>query len=345
MQYWCGPCNRKLASKVVYERHLKSELHFKRTLHDREFDDNDDLNILKDARRAKIKPPESIFSNQEKNVATATKKRNRKKIFMRCEVCQSKVSRYLIGKHLISHYHCRKGDITTPEARSLVLENIYGIVLECPFQCSICKFYCNTHDDFLRHWLSRDHIDKKAPGYFFCSLCKFRSEDTHLMYTHLISPEHNEVVSVINRSVPIVIKKINPVYCPTCNKEFTLNVQLLNHCKRFNHDDSIAKTFRNEFICEPCGEGFLSHIALQRHRQNVHKDKYFICTPCNLKFDNTKEAKMHRKTLQHKYSVLGKSEQDKRSMRRKCEHCEDTFANFLLLKEHLKEKHSEHKIR
>ncbi|KAJ8917678.1 hypothetical protein NQ315_005125 [Exocentrus adspersus] len=341
IQYWCNPCSRSLASKVVYERHLKSELHFKRTLHDREFDDHDDLN----ARRTKIKPPEPIFSNQDKKVATTVKKRNRKKVYIRCDVCHSKVGKYLIGKHLISHYHCRKGDITTAVAREMVLENIYGVVLECPFQCSVCRFYCNTHDDFLRHWLSEEHVSNNAPGYFFCSLCKFRSEDTELMYTHLVSQEHNEVVSVINRSVPIVIKKINPIHCLTCNKEFTLNMQLLNHCRKFNHDDTVVRNFINEYICQSCGTGFLSNVALQRHRQNIHKDKYFVCTPCNLRFDNSKEAKLHRRSLEHKYFSLSKSEQGKGSMSRKCEYCQESFANFLLLKQHLKTKHPEHKIR
>ncbi|KAJ8968053.1 hypothetical protein NQ314_002492 [Rhamnusium bicolor] len=344
VQYWCSPCNRRLASKIVYERHLKSELHFKRTLHDREFDDSDDLNLLKDARRAKIKPPEPIFSGQEKNVITVVKKRQRKKIYTRCEVCQSKVNKLLIGKHLISHYHCRKGDITTAVARSMVLENIYDIVLQSPFQCNVCKFYCNTYDHFLRHWLSEDHVNKKMPGYFLCSFCKFRSEDTSLMYKHLVSAEHKEVVSVINRSVPIVIKKIKPVHCLTCNKEFLLNMELLNHCRKFNHDDSIVKTFKNEFVCEPCGEGFLSSISLQRHKQNIHKEKYYICSPCNLKFDDAKKAKLHRKSLQHRYSRLSKNI-DSKSMKRKCEYCEESFANFLLLKEHLRDKHPEHKIR
>ncbi|KAJ8940514.1 hypothetical protein NQ318_009607 [Aromia moschata] len=344
VQYWCNPCNRKLASKIVYERHLKSELHFKRTLRDREFDDTDDLNLLKDARRQKIKPPEPIFSGQEKHALTVAKKRDRRKIYLRCEVCQSKVNRYLIGNHLISHYHCRKGDITSPIARIMVLDNIHGIVLQSPFQCSICKFYCNTHEDFLKHWLSIDHVNKKMPGYFFCSFCKYRTGDTSLMYDHLVSSEHSEVVSVINRSVPIVIKKINPVHCPTCNKEFMLNMQLLNHCKKFNHDDSVVKTCKNEFVCDICDEGFLSSVSLQRHKQNVHKEKYYLCIPCNMKFSDVKEAKLHRRSERHRSLCLSKSKEGT-VKKRKCEYCEETFPNFLLLKQHLKEKHPEHKMR
>lgn len=124
IQYWCNPCNRRLASKIVYERHLKSELHFKRTSRDREFDDTDELSLMTQTRRTKPTPPEHIFSNQD--TETQNKKRKRKKQFIKCEVCHSKVKKFMIGKHLISHYHCRKGDIKSETAKSMVLENIHG---------------------------------------------------------------------------------------------------------------------------------------------------------------------------------------------------------------------------
>jgi hypothetical protein len=40
IQYWCGPCNRRLSSRTLYERHLLSELHFKRTLQERELEED-----------------------------------------------------------------------------------------------------------------------------------------------------------------------------------------------------------------------------------------------------------------------------------------------------------------
>ncbi|KAG5898223.1 hypothetical protein JTB14_005599 [Gonioctena quinquepunctata] len=344
IQYWCSPCNRRLASKIVYERHLKSELHFKRTSHDREFDDNEPIVLMKESRRAKLKRPEPIVIAENKSSkVTSEKKRIRKKIYERCVVCHSKVNKFLIGKHLISHYHCRRGDITSEVARRMVLENIHGVILESPFQCSICKFYCNTQEDFLRHWSSADHVEKVAPGYFFCILCKYRNEDNRMMYKHLVSSEHMEVVSVINRSVPIVIKKVNPINCLTCNEEFLLNMQLISHCKKFNHDDSVVKKFRNEFVCNTCGVGLLSNVSLKRHKQIVHKEKYFICTPCNLKFSDVNEARKHRKSVQHKYNNINKG--NDASLTKKCEYCKECFANFLLLKEHLQKSHPEHKIR
>lgn len=40
IQYWCGPCNRRLSSRTLYERHLLSELHFKRTVQERELEED-----------------------------------------------------------------------------------------------------------------------------------------------------------------------------------------------------------------------------------------------------------------------------------------------------------------
>ncbi|CAG9864872.1 unnamed protein product [Phyllotreta striolata] len=339
VQYWCSPCNRRLASKIVYERHLKSELHFKRTSKDREFDESDELTLF--SQTGRTKPPEHIFSNQD---AEATKrKRIRKKRFEKCEVCHSKVKKFMIGKHLISHYHCRKGDIKSDVAKKMVLENIHGVVLESPFQCSICKFYCNTQEDFLHHWLSPEHVNRQAPGYFLCILCKYQSFDSEQMHKHLISSEHMEVVMVINRSVPIVIKKISPIRCSVCGQEFLLNIQLLSHCRKFGHDITQTQTFLNTHVCNVCGLGLLSDESLRRHKKMVHKHKYYICSICNLKFDNITEAKLHRTTLEHKYT--SKRKRNGAGPLKKCQYCDAGFSNFLLLKEHLKSVHPEEKSR
>lgn len=152
-----------------------------------------------------------------------------------------------------------------------------------------------------------------------------------------------EVVSVINRSVPIVIKKMNPTQCSTCGQEFLLNVQLLNHCKKLNHEHAQLKKFTNEYVCDLCGVGLLSNEALRRHKKNIHKQKYYICTICNLKFDDIAEARSHRTSLEHKYANVKKN--SKGGTLKKCQYCEAGFANFLLLKNHLNSAHPDHNIR
>ncbi|XP_050304904.1 chromosome alignment-maintaining phosphoprotein 1 [Anthonomus grandis grandis] len=343
VQYWCSPCNRRLASKLVYERHLKSELHFKRSSADVEFDDAAFIKTLKVEQS-----PDDSFADDLNKKPSAEKKRNRRKIFEICPVCRSKVNKTLIGKHLISHYHVRKGDISTKLAKQLVLDNILSVILESPFQCSVCKFFCNTQAQFLDHWKSSLHItkDQEYQGYYWCSFCKTSLNTTEEMLNHLSSEEHLEVVSVINRSVPIIIKKMSKMACLTCEETFTLNIQLLNHCRELNHDSSnVPKYDKDDYECKECDKKFLRAVCLQRHLLKKHKQHYFFCSVCNLKFLSKLEAKKHRGSSKHRFTLLDKKRPGGACTKRRCEYCDETFPNFMLLKEHLKEVHPEHKVR
>lgn len=341
VQYWCGSCNRRLASKVVYERHLKSELHFKRTLHDRDFEESSvsevALQTIKERKRArKTKAPLSL------EISSTAKKRTRQKLFIKCEVCRSRVNRNLIGKHLISHYHCRKGDISCAQAQAMVLDNIYEIVLQSPFQCAACKFYCNTEKEFLNHWSSPSHLTSiGSGGFFWCTFCNVKAIENDDMLTHLNSKEHKEVVSVINRSVPIAIKKINPIECPTCGQQFLLNVQLRQHCRDVDH--SYPSSRNPLYTCRTCDKYFKSSVSLTKHQRQKHKRSVFSCSVCDLKFQNAAEAKRHRKSSEHRYAILSRNNAKLglKPAKRKCAHCGEEFDDFLELKKHLKDKHEE----
>lgn len=318
LQYWCGPCNRKLASKIVYERHLKSELHFKRFKSEGEFDEGvlvkkiklDPSNSENLLEPVVVKIEENEFLNQEplstkQNLKPQTdkKKRNRRKVFETCIVCRSKVNKLLMGKHLISHYHCRKGNINSEESKQLVLENIFSVILESPFQCSVCKFYCNTYEQFLDHWKSQFHQqnDQNYLGYYFCAFCKHRTDKSIDMLQHLSSFEHLEVVSVINRSVPINIKKISEISCLTCKATFGLNIQLLSHCRKTGHDHSNVNIYNeDDYTCKECHKTFGKALSLQRHLRKKHSQGYFFCGICNLNFESSWEAETHRRSMPHR---------------------------------------------
>lgn len=337
VQYWCRPCNRRLASKIVYDRHLKSELHFKRTLQDRELEE---VGIFDRPSRR-----EAVIEQQE--VTPVPRKEGgklRKKLFFQCEICRSKVNWSKIGKHLISHYHCRKGDISLPAARQLVLDNIHSIILQSPFQCSPCKFYCNTQDVFLDHWRSNHHKDATSgQGFFWCLFCKHRVATSDLMYDHLLSQDHAEVISVINKSVPIVIKRIIPIKCSACDSCFLYNKQLLKHCERTHHPcaPSCTDDYQSKHTCKVCSQVFKSHVALQRHQMKDHNISVYICSLCKIEFGSKDEAVAHRRSSQHRYRFLN----TKKSPEKRCQYCEEEFSGMVELKEHLRMKHKEHNHR
>lgn len=341
-QYWCGPCNRRLASKIVYERHLRSDLHLKRTLHDTEFEDTIETAPRFQTERVTIaKEPDA------KKEETTKRKRHRKKIFIKCEVCRSRVNQKMLGKHLISHYHCRKGDITLPEAQNMVLENIHDIVLQSPFQCAACKFYCNTQEEFLAHWKSEFHKNKISDGngFFLCSFCNYQALANEEMLAHLTSSEHDEVVAVINRSVPIQIKRIVPVECETCKEQFVLNIQLRKHCEEAGHIFTGRKT--DQHNCKVCNRYFRSFASLAKHERRKHQRKVYVCGICSVSFDSASDIVKHRRSADHRYVYLEKKRQKlgTEETPRKCNHCSEVFSGFSVLKAHLKEKHPEHAVR
>ena len=80
-----------------------------------------------------------------------------------CEMCHARVRRPQMGKHLLSHYHCRvagTNPCSSPAASRFILENMGNVVRQCPFQCASCRFYCNTQETFMLHWRSNLHTKK-----------------------------------------------------------------------------------------------------------------------------------------------------------------------------------------
>lgn len=343
IQYWCGPCNRRLASKVVYERHLRSELHLKRTLQDTEFEDR--IAATPRFQIERPKEPAAVVTSYKEEVNKS--KRQRRKLFIRCEVCRSRVNHKMLGKHLISHYHCRKGDITLPEAQKMVLDNIHDIVLQSPFQCAACKFYCNTQEEFLFHWKSEFHIEKTSHenGFFLCTFCNYQACRNDEMLQHLTSSEHEEVIAVINRSVPIQIRRIIPIECETCKEQFVLNIQLRKHCEEVGHVFTGRKT--DEHNCKVCNRYFRSFDSLAKHQRRKHRKKVYVCGLCSVSFDSPSEIVKHRRSADHRYVYLEKKKRKLgiEASAKRCRHCAEEFSGFSALKTHLKEKHPESAIR
>ncbi|KAJ9598602.1 hypothetical protein L9F63_010731 [Diploptera punctata] len=370
VQYWCGPCNRRLSSRTLYERHLLSELHFKRTLQERELEEDlgqiDALSRGTDKRT--VKRTEAYLnsdiwqlSKRRRLLAgtNAVTPKLKKKHLQRgeevlCEVCNYKVWPHLVGKHLVSHYHYHKARSGHPENTNFVLEHIHRVVKRAPFQCSPCKFYCNTMSDFKQHWTSEGHIntDAKLNGRYLCSLCKHECETSMEMHHHLDSTIHLELVSIINRSVPIVLRKISILSCGSCHQEFRYNIELRRHGIRSGHQQlsTGSDEYQEKFPCSQCHFIGSSCASFQRHTFLAHKSDGtskkgpYFCSACSLNFDTSEESAQHRKSQEHKYNSL--ASRKKRGLTddvltKSCPHCGGNFENILALKAHLREQHAE----
>lgn len=364
-QFWCRSCNRKLSSRIVYERHLKSKLHTKRSQPENDLEmaalplpmhiddaitsEQVTMQIVdtdKDQTQRKKRKDETItYCMDGLDSDVVKKKRRRRFTFIKCNVCRTRLRTFLYGKHLISHYHYRRMFKNPTESYATILDNIYRVVLQSPFQCKVCKFYTNTEEMFLYHWDSKDHIsNSNQHERFWCSFCKFVCRTNNEMRVHLIDKTHQEVVLAINRSVPIIIRPKRLIKCEKCHQEFSLNIELRRHasvCSASRALGTASDKYQGKYYCNEsmCNQYFASLIVYQRHMNSIHSIKCYFCGPCQLSFADSEEAKRHRVSSEHKIKAA-RIRADK-SLEKKCMACGLIQDDLLLLKEHLRTVHPE----
>lgn len=359
-QFWCNACNRKLSSRTVYERHLRSKLHTKRSQPENDleaaafplprFDDTvvgeSEASSKSSRERNREKKSDTMTAATSTKTPSNRKKRHRRCNYIRCGVCKTRLRSYLFGKHLISHYHYRRMAMAkqSKESYDAILKNIHQIVLQSPFQCQPCRFYANTEELFLRHWHSAEHIDQcRSSGIFWCTFCKFECNSNDEMHEHIFSGEHQEVVMAINRSVPIIIRKRVPIECQKCNVQFLYNIELRKHsaiCSESSPLGTASNRYQGKHHCSQCDLCFKSAAAYQRHAANVHQMRIYLCGPCGLSFVEATAAKRHRVSVEHKVAAA-RARPMQKTLKRKCRVCNEILNDLILLKEHLKERHPE----
>lgn len=335
-QFWCSTCQRKLSSRVLYERHLKTNLHMKLSKSENELDEaSAPLPRLCD----NMKPYETravIPSSTVTKYSTKKSKRFRRKCFIKCGVCNTRLRRHLLGKHLISHYHYRRMCNAPSNSYDLVLNNMSEIVLQSPFQCKPCRFYANTEEMFMKHWTSKDHTDlTEGPGRFWCSFCKFECEDNNQMRRHLVDEDHQDLMMAINRSFPIIIRKRTIITCTKCSQEFHYNIQLRKHsehCSSAKPLGTASNEYQSRYRCNECSQMLQSRKSLQIHKRTQHSIRQYFCNPCELIFISATEAKKHRMTTEHKVRAARRNR--KKNLSRKCNVCNEVLLDVLKLKEH-----------
>lgn len=340
-EFWCSLCDRRLTSKLTYERHLKSNMHTKKIERNNEFDKisrvecaevptaSPDSNLPLKRKRILCKKfsTKTIaeLGKRAPSVSPKKTKRKRKCYFIKCSVCAVRVRTHLFGKHLISHFHYRCMSKNYDKSIEIILNNMDKIVQHSPFQCQPCRFYANTQNAFLRHWNSPEHrgcVDKSDDGNgrpgrtdgrkqrFWCSQCKYDCDTNIDMRSHLLDFEHQQVIQIINRSVPIIIRKRRILCCENCEQEFHYNIELQKHklhCTvSYNTTSMPPETITqdckgsNNYWCSACNVHFKSRVSFQNHGKKYHSKAQYFCSICDMSFETTTESKQHRRTAKHK---------------------------------------------
>jgi Zinc-finger of C2H2 type len=359
-QLWCSFCSRNLATRAIYERHLRSNLHRKRTRQQDELEEAAEALPLTslDELATQLTPTsepksEAVTAVDEEGAPRARKFRSRSRVT--CEECELRLPAHRLGLHLISHFHYRKMLRHPRKSFDSVLTNFHKIVVQSPFQCAPCKFYFNSHEELLRHWNSNRHVARVeelevSRGRWLCASCKFDCDDHETMTSHLGSAEHQQVVALMNRSKPIVVRRLTLLTCSKCDSEFRYNAQLMRHLRTCEKPANSEFRFADgNLICDDCGKAFQSALSLQRHKIKAHESRVFFCSECQKTFASADEAKAHRKTSLHKTLVarkrmLGDPELQQR-LQKTCPVCKQQLLDVMELRAHILQEHPEHKFR
>ncbi|XP_040572432.1 uncharacterized protein [Lepeophtheirus salmonis] len=236
-----------------------------------------------------------------------------------CPSCKANVQSHQIGKHLISHYHHHHQRKRT-DNDALVLKYITDIVKEAPYQCQSCSFYCNWHKEFLLHWKTSHGPSENVLGkyvHYWCSFCRFRAQSSYVMLNHLDSKNHLEIVAVINRSVPIVIRKIILIPCDHCDEAFRLRISYKKHLFHYHPSETLENKKVEE--CEFCSDLFFSSDEYKDHVLNVHSTLCSQCALCGLRFPRSQDLGVHVRNKACKYTDEALSNVKKGNF--KCEDC------------------------
>ncbi len=314
-KYFCVACDRQISSKDAYQRHLLSELHFKRTAASSSTTfvsprrKKARLSLDAEFKKASSVEDENVGDKVEASEAKTSpgdQELLTKKTLIKCQGCFSNVHKNFIGKHLVSHFHHHRSLNNPEQNRALVLENIHLIVKEMPFQCSSCRYYCNWNQDFLRHWKQEHNEELERDQEYWCSFCRVCFSSRSAL-AHFKSEGHREIVAVINRSVPIVIRRVSLHKCPEpdCGRSFRLKFSLKNHMKKAHNRLDFNLTDHSFHQCDLCSYKTMSSKTMRMHMFLAHPDlrkknqKKYSCLVCHRQFSNFVSFRRHRKTKEH----------------------------------------------
>ena len=328
--YFCRVCNRTLNSQSGYERHLATAYH------------------RKHVEQQEAGPPTEPQLNEDEPIE--------------CTICLKSFNyKYNFARHLASAYHLRRARMCST---SLLLDESCQILLlrQSRFQCLVCSFFTSQQDYLIQHLRQPAHASRCARliGPLLCVRCKFRTPSNTSLLQHLVSAEHQRVISAARR--PCIIKESrNNLHCEQCNITIHSATAMVQHNK-VHHGKDGNKPMRRLRAAKPscpyCGSEWQSLFQLAIHIRRKHtKEKPFECQPCGKAFADNNSLKSHLQTALHqkrsqKPDKPVKASRPRRTRPRvaadnnlvKCKHCDYKVVRYRDLREHYLECHANEMI-
>lgn len=211
-----------------------------------------------------------------------------------CDVSFKKEAQMV--SHLASREHWQQSK-NHPDHSDLIFQFGSALVTQSLFKCSICSFYCNSHEDFLRHWGSPQELHAKnleQHGGFHCVPCNYECWKANDMEEHLKDTAHTTSLSPIN---PLEVRA-SSLRCPKCEWTTDKYRALQSHIKLAH----AAKAF---FHCNICQEDFAEHETLLEHwKADDHWSKCHKCMHCSFVTDRLPRLVVHLRTVHKDDSKL-----------------------------------------
>ncbi|XP_053623411.1 zinc finger protein 26-like isoform X3 [Plodia interpunctella] len=262
-----------------------------------------------------------------------------------CDKCGT----MFVSEHALRDHHrqvkCFRTAYKARNGRDLKPRTNAQIILQystaCPFRtwmnnfnCIFCRVQSNDPISLRNHMATR-HANYDVNAAFYkklgkeflkiditdlqCKLCFMAIDNFDTLTYHLKNDHQQPINSDAQLGVlPFRLNDGSVWKCTMCQNEFKDFVSLKKHT---------SEHFQN-YVCDTCGEGFITESAMVAHTKVPHENKY-SCSRCVATFTTLDERNIHLKT-QHT------------NMPYMCTYCKEKprFSNWELRKKHLIEVHN-----
>ena len=108
---------------------------------------------------------------------------------------------------------------------------------------------------------------------------------------HLLERHYNEKDNPIYQEI-MKKRSENKMICSDCGKDFEVRQAYYHHLYK-EHKVVVSK----DFLCNTCGEGFITKYSLDKHNEKVHENKPKLCVECNKTYPTKLSFSHHIKAV------------------------------------------------
>lgn len=359
--FWCKVCAKNLATRAIFERHLKSNLHKKRTKNENELEGAGESLPLRNINELSAHFERTLKEKEKKEEVKEKNEENKKTKSSR--VTRENTEIIEIESEILNRA-TTSTPITLPRAHDDDVDG-YDEDDDGNIYCAL-KSNVEVEEQKRKKKKGGSCDDEKMEKKKFRSRTKITCEEcniklpVHLFGKHLISHFHyrkmlqnpkNTFNSVLNNFHKIVIHL--PFQCQPCKFYFNTREQFTRHWNSIEHAETVSKLVGGKFLCSFCkfecesnGE-MTAHLENSEHQQvvtliNRYKPivvRYItliLCRYCRKEFRYNFQLLQHMKTCESKATAVATSKEQKFIFDgySACNLCDKTFQSTLALQKH-----------